>query len=456
MSSKPSGRFMIRVNLDKNLSSTSSTPTPTATTPIPPPALPSSASSRRTSVFSNNSPNLNSAVPDNIDEYSIILPSRLSEYKPSLRNNSMPSMAHRPRHMSAGSIGSRRGTTSSNPPSDSISENGSIYGNTKGFNHRMSTANSQSGSGVVDSTHIQLYLPRRDSVTSPLGEVISIHRLPSSESSQDEQDKLIAEEVLPKPESPVQTRPMETWRRLGKQITPQTSTENNGIKQKSHYIGEIVFQLNDGIYFGGIESSLNHNLLCRLNIEFIIDVSGPESDNMLRTRTEVPCLCGRQTPHSRTTLAIRIRDDSVDVMKPEFKGNQNAKAGTNSIGIEEEQDITDYFEEAITYIQRSIASGKSVLIYSLKCRNRAPSFAAAWFMHEQGLTRMQAIAKVSQIINDQLKTSKIRPGLCISDNMQRALRRWQTRLSKRNITSPKPADNGMMERLFGVRKGAWS
>uniref|UniRef100_A0A914YCB8 Uncharacterized protein n=1 Tax=Panagrolaimus superbus TaxID=310955 RepID=A0A914YCB8_9BILA len=412
MSSKP-GRFTIRVNTDSainSLNSTSTTPTPL---PLPPPPPPSSASSRRTSVFSNNSPAFNSTVPDNIDEYSITLPSRLSDYKPSLRNNSMPSMAHRPRHMSAGSIGSRRGTTSSNP-SDSISENGSIYGNAKGFNSRMSTANSTSG-GVVDSTHIQLYLPRRDSVTSPLGEVISIHRLPSNESSsQDEKEKLISsstafvEEDFPRVESPMNPRPVETWRRVGKQITPQTSTENNSTKQKSHYIGEIVFQLNDGIYFGGIESSLNHNLLCRLNIEFIIDVSGPESDNMLRTRTDkYQCLCGRKTPHSRTTLAIRIRDDSVDVMKPEFKGNQNAKTGTNSIGIEEEQDITDYFEEAITYIQRSIASGKSVLIYSLKCRNRAPSFAAAWFMHEQGLTRMQAIAKVSQIINDQLKASFI-------------------------------------------------
>ena len=341
----------------------------------------------------------------------------------------------------------------------------------------MSTANSQGGGGgsVIDSTHIQLYLPpRRESVTSPLGEVMSIHRIPSTESS-DEQEKSIHSEDLSKPESPQPSRPVETWRRLGThfQVAPPPPLEN-GVKQKSHYIGEIVFQLNEWVYFGGIESSLNHNLLCRLNIEFIIDVSGPESDNLIRTRTEVPCLCGKKTPHSRTTLAIRIRDDSVDVMKPEFKGNPNLKAVTNSIGVEEEQDITDYFEEAVSYIQKSIASGKSVLIYSMKCRNRAPSFAACFLMHQQGLTRMQAIAKVSQIINDQLKvillqqnvttifkfqTSKIRPGLCISDKMQLSLSRWQTRLSKRSSPT-KPGDNGMMDRLFGVRKGggggAWS
>jgi hypothetical protein len=52
-----------------------------------------------------------------------------------------------------------------------------------------------------------------------------------------------------------------------------------------------------------------------MNIEYIVDLCGEESENISRyhrPRPEYPCLCARKTAHSRLTMTINVKDDSEE------------------------------------------------------------------------------------------------------------------------------------------------
>lgn len=49
-------------------------------------------------------------------------------------------------------------------------------------------------------------------------------------------------------------------------------------ERKSHYLGELVWQVDEIVYCGGLEAVQNQNLLCRLGIEYIVDLSGQDDD----------------------------------------------------------------------------------------------------------------------------------------------------------------------------------
>uniref|UniRef100_A0A1I8BWN5 Uncharacterized protein n=1 Tax=Meloidogyne hapla TaxID=6305 RepID=A0A1I8BWN5_MELHA len=69
----------------------------------------------------------------------------------------------------------------------------------------------------------------------------------------------------------------EIWRSPPTTNRPQSQS---GIR-RSNYLGAIVWQVDETVYCGGIEAALNQNLLCRLNIEYIVDLSGHEDDPAL-------------------------------------------------------------------------------------------------------------------------------------------------------------------------------
>uniref|UniRef100_A0A0N4ZCL4 protein-tyrosine-phosphatase n=1 Tax=Parastrongyloides trichosuri TaxID=131310 RepID=A0A0N4ZCL4_PARTI len=196
-------------------------------------------------------------------------------------------------------------------------------------------------------------------------------------------------------------------------------------KPRSRYLGEVVWQVDDTVYCGGIEAVSNLNLLCRLNIEYIVDLSGLDEEVASR-RNECPCLCSRKTPHSRMIMAIKLNDeDSLP-----------------------KQNLIPFFEDVVKLISRAKVCKKSVLIHSIKGRNRAPAFVAAYMMHEHHITRVQAVTKISDL------TSKIRPGVSISDNLQRALMKWQ---SVQGIRSQDiHLDAKLFTPLFAVKKTAWT
>uniref|UniRef100_A0A7E4ZRK8 protein-tyrosine-phosphatase n=1 Tax=Panagrellus redivivus TaxID=6233 RepID=A0A7E4ZRK8_PANRE len=345
--------------------------------------------------------------------------------------------------MSISSIDGRASTA------DSTSENGSFY------SRRSSSRNSTTYSvcsTIVDSNHIHISLLKRDSVASdgsfPLGEV----RVLEDSSS---------EAVTPKPpdeSTEAEKLEQEKVRLDAERKATEAAIAATALWHKNLYIGQSVFKINDFVFCGGSDEAYNNSLLCRLDITFLIDVNASDKLDAIRMRTEVPCACGQVIPHSRTTLQIRLPDDSYDMMLPprtahhrRFQGRDATVAlvqPTKSVvGIDDETDVNVYFEEAVACIERAKQAKKCVLIHSARCRNRAPAFAAAYLMYSENLTRLQAVAKVQQCFKD-ITMSKRRPGIAISDGFQRALGRWQTFCAKKRAN---PKVNDDIDKLFQVR-----
>ncbi|KAI6185084.1 Tyrosine-protein phosphatase domain-containing protein [Aphelenchoides bicaudatus] len=208
-------------------------------------------------------------------------------------------------------------------------------------------------------------------------------------------------------------------------------------RPRSQYIGELVWQLDNVVYVGSIQAAQNLNLLCRLKIEYIVDLCGEEAETVsrfVRPRPECPCLCTRKTAHSRMTMTINLRDDSEPHNKVDLSDAQR-------------QDIITYFGDLIHLIQKARISGKCVLIHSMKGRNRGPAFAAAYLMYSQRCTRVQALSQMSVLM------SKTRPGLAVSDNFLRALNHWQNLL---NIKSNESTLNNNSATVFQIKKTAWN
>lgn len=62
-------------------------------------------------------------------------------------------------------------------------------------------------------------------------------------------------------------------------------------------VAEIVENF---LFIGSIESAFNANLLCRLEIGYIVDISNLEPSQVPREKkSDCPCLCPSQVPHSR-------------------------------------------------------------------------------------------------------------------------------------------------------------
>jgi len=164
-------------------------------------------------------------------------------------------------------------------------------------------------------------------------------------------------------------------------------------------------------------------------------------------------------------MAIRIRDDSFDYHNPNHPASASSSqrrssnvassgAANTSVTAEtnrEREEIIRYFEVLVDLIRRARIAQKRVLIHSLRGRNRAPAFVAAYMMHANRCTRMQALARIAK------RMSKMRPSMCISDNLQRALMRWQSMLGIRSELDPQQLDSESLASMFEVRRlNAWS
>ncbi|KAH7720662.1 Protein W09H1.1 a [Aphelenchoides avenae] len=436
---------------------------------------------------------------DSEEDYRISLPhSSIDDTVPSLRR-SMPSLAAQGRHMSA----------------SQDFDNVSVYSRGR-TPSALSTRSTYSTGGGLDTKQIKLYLKRHDSMqlrpasvqtiqqsahevneasdseessAKVAGSVAKAIRSRFSVSSIDsaKEEKLISSiehgrtssVVLPRPPAPPKSPPTSEksssptpsnlsvttasttssapqngggssqWHSAVDLVAaapsrgnspPRRSSSQYGNRPKSHLVGEIVWQVDETVFCGGIEAVQNLNLLCRLNIEYIVDLSGQDEEPSSRPRIECPCLCAKRTAHSRMTMTIKIRDDTSEP-------NSGSSSPANNTEDFQRQDIIAYFEDLINLIRKARISGKCVLIHSLKGRNRAPAFVAAYLMHTQRCTRVQAIMKISEMV------SKMRPGLCISDNLQRALMRWQSILGIRSAEGHLDAHTA--SKIFQVKRNAW-
>uniref|UniRef100_A0A915IE93 protein-tyrosine-phosphatase n=1 Tax=Romanomermis culicivorax TaxID=13658 RepID=A0A915IE93_ROMCU len=130
---------------------------------------------------------------------------------------------------------------------------------------------------------------------------------------------------------------------------------------------ELVCRPAPYLYMGGIEAANNANLLCRLNIESIVDVSNIERTKLPREkRSDCPCLCRLETAHCRSFFTAKIDE------------NDNS-------------DLITTFEDANEFIQKAILCGKSVLVHSYYGRNRCAVFVVQHLIKSQHLPLYRAI-----------------------------------------------------------------
>ncbi|CAK5032023.1 unnamed protein product [Meloidogyne enterolobii] len=128
------------------------------------------------------------------------------------------------------------------------------------------------------------------------------------------------------------------------------------------------------------------------------------------------------------TMSIKIKDDSHQQMlnrdtvillrEANFKLLKRPSINETKAQALEREEIIHYFETLIDLIRKARISQKKVLIHSLRGRNRAPAFVAAYLMHCNRVTRVRAINKITKMMSSN------RPGICISDTLQKALMRW--------------------------------
>uniref|UniRef100_A0A1I8BVR0 DSPc domain-containing protein n=1 Tax=Meloidogyne hapla TaxID=6305 RepID=A0A1I8BVR0_MELHA len=95
------------------------------------------------------------------------------------------------------------------------------------------------------------------------------------------------------------------------------------------------------------------------------------------------------------TMAIRIKDDSHEQM---LNRDSRPPLMETKAQLLEREEIIHYFETLIDLIRKARISQKKVLIHSLRGRNRAPAFVAAYLMHCNRVTRVRAINKITKMV----------------------------------------------------------
>ncbi|KRX40976.1 Dual specificity protein phosphatase 8, partial [Trichinella nativa] len=177
-------------------------------------------------------------------------------------------------------------------------------------------------------------------------------------------------------------------------------------------------QVYDYLFMSGVEAAFNAHLLCKYNIEFLIDLTNLEPCQVPRhKKSDVPCVCPRETAHSRARMTITVDEQST-------------------------LDLTPYFEDANRFIDSARACGKAVLIYSFNGRNRCAVFVVQYIMKVKGLSCDRAV----QLLREKC------PNIHISENFYRSLRKWDVTL---NLISASHAPAVAKRSSPFIKKTAW-
>ncbi|XP_074662654.1 uncharacterized protein LOC141915137 [Tubulanus polymorphus] len=158
-----------------------------------------------------------------------------------------------------------------------------------------------------------------------------------------------------------------------KQKFRQNSTLS--LNEESHskfYRNACVTQILDFIFIGNITSAFSQHLLCKLNIDRMVDITNKRPEEVpSRLKSICPCSCGSDLPHSRAKLHIGIDDNSLEP-------------------------IEQYFEEINCFIEATRQCNKRVLIYSYEGHSRAPTIVIQYLMGYYGMTLYHAYTWVRQ------------------------------------------------------------
>jgi hypothetical protein len=75
------------------------------------------------------------------------------------------------------------------------------------------------------------------------------------------------------------------------------------------YFNKSFLKVTENLYTGSVKSITNERKMCKLNIEYLIDITNMRPDDLNRQSiSKLPCLCSKQ--HSRIYLSIEITDTS--------------------------------------------------------------------------------------------------------------------------------------------------
>lgn len=172
---------------------------------------------------------------------------------------------------------------------------------------------------------------------------------------------------------------------------PRSSSVPNLLTRRPSFLDKMVCRIFDYLYMGDIESAYNANLLCCMNIGYIVDVSNVEPNKVPRNkRSDCPCLCSSPTAHSRVRMAISV-DESSQI------------------------DLIPYFKDVNELISSAKSCNKSVLIHSFNGRNRCAVFAVQYLM----TVRRTNLQTAEQSLRSMA------PNFKITDNFYRSLKRWE-------------------------------
>ncbi|XP_063970031.1 uncharacterized protein LOC129282542 [Lytechinus pictus] len=177
---------------------------------------------------------------------------------------------------------------------------------------------------------------------------------------------------------------------------------------KTLYKDQNVTQILDFLYMGDLEAANREPLLCRLNIEYIVDLSNLSGDQVKRTirLKDCPCLCASTMKHTRIRLNLHL-DESVG------------------------DGISHYFDEINRFIEGARKSNRKVLIYCVTGLILAPTITTQYMIQGMGMTLKQAHGHLT----------KIKPEVTFREGFQRALIRLEQKLR------PKAALPGVFDRI---------
>lgn len=179
-------------------------------------------------------------------------------------------------------------------------------------------------------------------------------------------------------------------------ISRSTSIPSLAARRRSSYLDKLVCRVCDYLYMGGIEAAYNANLLCRLNIEYVIDISNVEPLKVPRNkRSDCPCLCPLTTAHSRVRMTIMIEESSP-------------------------LDLVPYFDDVNRFIDSARSCNKSVLVHSYNGRNRCAALVVQYLMKTRKLSLERAVELLKSMRSD----------IYVSENFVKSLRKWETMMQQ--------------------------
>ncbi|TSK45838.1 Dual specificity protein phosphatase 3 [Bagarius yarrelli] len=92
---------------------------------------------------------------------------------------------------------------------------------------------------------------------------------------------------------------------VGVKTSPETPEPKPSGPEHFHYSEPVISKVTDYIYIGNVNAAYSGRMLCRNNIDSIIDMSSLPGETCLNL---IPCTCSRGTKHSWSRLKVHMEE----------------------------------------------------------------------------------------------------------------------------------------------------